>query len=83
MNVIKGGTTMIIVNSPIMQEKVKAIVEAIESPKFTFVKKEGIKIYFDVDSEDKDAACSIAKAAIKKDPIGGTIMFSVKPGEYV
>ena len=38
---------MIIVNSPIMQDKIIKILEAVESPKFTFVKKDGIKIYFE------------------------------------
>ncbi len=33
---------MIVVNSAIMQDKLKKLIESIDSPKFTFIKKEGI-----------------------------------------
>ena len=36
---------MIIVNSPIMQDKIIEILEAVKEPTFEFVKKDGIKIY--------------------------------------
>lgn len=74
---------MIIVNSPIMQDKIIKIVEALEEPKFTFIKKDGIKIYFETEFEDKDKAAALIKAAIKKDPMGSAIMFNVKTDEYV
>lgn len=74
---------MIIVNSPIMQKQIQTIVEGLDNPKSTFVKKDGIKLYFEVDMEDKEEACKLIKAAIKKDPMAGAIMFTVKPGEYV
>ncbi|WP_240915931.1 hypothetical protein [Erysipelothrix sp. HDW6C] len=74
---------MIIVNSPIMQSKIQIIVEAIENPKFTFVKKDGIKLYFETDAEDKEAACRLVKAEIKKDPMASAIMFTVKADEYI
>lgn len=74
---------MIIVNSPIMQDKIIKILEAMDSPTFKFVKKEGIKIYFETDMEDKDKACDVAKKEIKKDPMGSTIMFKVKSHEYI
>lgn len=74
---------MIIVNSPIMQKQIQAIVEGIEDPKFTFVKKDGIRQYFETDFEDKEAACKIVKAAIKKDPMGGALLVTVKSEEYI
>ncbi len=74
---------MIIVNSPIMQDKIIKILEAVESPKFTFVKKDGIKIYFETELEDRDEACKIATKEIKKDPIASAIMFKVKASEYI
>ncbi len=74
---------MIIVNSPIMQDKIIKILEAVESPKFKFVKKEGIKIYFETDLEDKDEATKVATREIKKDPIASAIMFKVKADEYI
>lgn len=69
---------MIIVNSALMQEEIKTMLQAIESPKFSFVKKSGIRLYFETDEEDLDKAALIAKAEIKKHPQASTIYFSVK-----
>ena len=74
---------MIIVNSPIMQDKIIKILEAIEEPTFEFVKKDGIKVYFNTSLENKEEACAIAKKEIKKDPIASAIMFTVKSEEYI
>ena len=74
---------MIIVNSPIMQKQIIKIVEAIAEPKFVFDKTDGIKIYFNTDFEDVEAACKIVKAAIKKDPLGGALVLTVKSEEYI
>lgn len=74
---------MIIVNSAIMQDKIIDILEACKEASFKFIKKEGIRIYFETDMEDQEAAAKIAKAEIKKDPIGGTLLFSVKTEEYI
>ena len=41
-------------------------------------KKEGIKLYFDVDTEDQETAAIVAKKAIKADPMSGTLIISVK-----
>ncbi len=74
---------MIIVNSPIMQKQIQKIVEGLESPKFTFLKKDGIRLYFETDYEDKEEACKIVKAAIKNDPMGGALLVTVKTEEYI
>ncbi len=74
---------MIIVNSALMQDKIIKIVESIEDPKFTFVKKQGLKIYFETDMEDREEAAKIAKAKIKADSVTGSILFSVKTEEYI
>lgn len=74
---------MIIVNSPIMQDKIIEIVESINSPRFTFVKKDGIKIYFDTEYNNLDEACTIVKNEIKKDSMASAIMFTVKSEEYI
>lgn len=74
---------MIIVNSPIMQDKIIKILETLKDPTYTFVKKDGIKIYFETSLDDKAEACKIAKKEIKKDPMGGAIMFTVKENEYI
>ncbi|WP_323615664.1 hypothetical protein [Erysipelothrix rhusiopathiae] len=73
----------IIINSPIMQKQIQKIVETMTDPKCTFVKKDGIKLYFETDMEDKDEACKRIKAEIKKDPMAGAIMFTVKADEYI
>ena len=74
---------MIIVNSPIMQKQIIKIVEAIEDPKFTYDKTDGIRIYFTTDFENDEEACKIVKAAIKKDPLGGALVLTVKSEEYI
>lgn len=74
---------MIIVNSALMQDKIIKIIESIEDPKFTFVKKQGLKIYFETDMEDREEAAKIAKAKIKADPVAGSLLFSVKTEEYI
>lgn len=74
---------MIIVNSPIMQDKIIKILESLEEPTYKFIKKDGIKVYFETNLEDKDEACAIAKKEIKKDPMASAIMFTVKPNEYI
>ncbi|UPU39608.1 hypothetical protein MX850_02290 [Erysipelothrix sp. Poltava] len=51
----------IIINSPIMQKQIQKIVESMTDPKCTFVKKDGIKLYFETDMEDKDEACKRIK----------------------
>lgn len=79
----KEGSTMIIVNSPIMQKQIIKVVEAISDPKFTYQKTDGIRIYFNTEAEDKDEACKIVKAAIKKDPMGGALVLTVKSEEYI
>ena len=72
----------IIINAPIMQSKIQSIVEQIESINCKLIKKDGIKLYFEIDYEDKEEACSIIKKEMKKDPIAQTIMFNVMPEEY-
>lgn len=74
---------MIIVNSPIMQDKIIEILEASNEASFKFIKKNGIRIYFEVDMVDDEEAAKIAKSEIKKDPISGALIFSVKTEEYI
>lgn len=71
---------MVVVHSAIMQDKIIKIVEACQTYEYKFVKKVGIDLYFEVNTEDEDNAVSVAKKAIKKDPIGGTLLISVTKG---
>lgn len=73
---------MIIVNSPLMHNEIKKQLELNEEPSYTFVKKEGIKLYFETDSEDQEKAVSTAKQIIKN-KVSDVIMAKVKTEEYL
>ncbi|MFT8352651.1 hypothetical protein [Clostridium saccharoperbutylacetonicum] len=73
---------MIIVNCALRQEDVIKIVEEIEvegEKAFKFVKKEGLKLFFDCSLEDSAKASTIAKQAIKDTQLGKALFFSVNP----
>lgn len=74
---------MIIVNSPIMQDKIIEILESSDKGDFKFNKKEGIRIYFETSIENKEEAAKIAKSEIKNNPISGALIFKVKTEEYI
>lgn len=69
---------MVVVHSAIMQDKLIKIVEACKDYEYKFIKKDGIKMYFEVNTEDDEAAAIAAKKTIKADPIGSTLLISVK-----
>lgn len=73
---------MIIVNSPLMHKEIIKQLELNEEPLYTFVKKEGIKLYFETDSEDQEKAANIAKQIIKN-RVSDVIMVKVKTEEYL
>lgn len=73
---------MIIVNSPLMHNEIKKQLELNEEPSYRFVKKEGIKLYFETDSEDQEKAVSTAKQIIKN-KVSDVIMVKVKTEEYL
>ncbi len=70
---------MIIVNMPLKREHVKALVLSIQEDNhtFTFVKEEGIKLYFEDSLGDDQTGSQIIKSAIKKD-LGGGFYFNVE-----
>ncbi|SHF12398.1 hypothetical protein SAMN02745249_01858 [Atopostipes suicloacalis DSM 15692] len=73
---------MIIVNSPLMHKEIEKQLELNEEPSYTFVKKEGIKLYFETDAEDSEKAVSTAKQIIKN-KVSDVIMVKVKTEEYL
>ncbi|MEY8291790.1 hypothetical protein AAK882_03945 [Carnobacteriaceae bacterium 52-44] len=73
---------MIIVNSPLMHKEIEKQLELNEEPSYTFVKKEGIKLYFETDAEDEEKAVSTAKQIIKN-KVSDVIMVKVKTEEYL
>lgn len=56
---------MVVINSGIMQNQIIKIVEGCKDYKYTYVKKDGIKLYFDVDTDEEEKAAVAAKKAIK------------------
>ena len=69
---------MVVVHSSIMQNQIIKIVENCQDYHYTFVKKDGIKLYFNVDTDNNENAAILAKKAIKADPIGSALLVSVK-----
>lgn len=71
---------MIVVNCPLKQDEIIKMVEDIEienKKEFRFVKKQGMKIYFDSDYSDVQKACSAIKQEIKKSDLGKVLYFNV------
>lgn len=72
---------MVVVTSPLMREKVKNIVLNIENLDISFVKEEGINLFFNTDA-DIDYAISVIKSELKKDPMSGSIIIKVRKDDY-
>ena len=68
---------MIIVNSPLMQNEIIHILESLRTPEFTFVKKRGIRLYFETNVIDPHHAAKLAKQAIKADQNTHVMFYSV------
>ncbi|MBP1043695.1 hypothetical protein I6N95_21950 [Vagococcus sp. BWB3-3] len=68
---------MIELNAPVSQDKMIELLDGLEKDgvTFTFKEKKGIKLYFDVNSEDVDGAARIAKNTIKEQPWGSVLYF--------
>lgn len=73
---------MIIVNCALKQNDIIKIVEDIEigsEKPFNYIKKDGIKLYFESAFEDDVKACPIIKSAIKSTTFGNALFFNVLP----
>lgn len=71
---------MIVVNCALKQTDIVKVVEDIELDNmkvFKFVKKEGIKLYFESTLEDDEKAVAIIKKAIKSAKFGSALLFNV------
>ena len=69
---------MITVSSALEQERIKAYVEAMNDPTtYTFVKKEGIKLFFDHGDEvAPDVAARAVREQMKVEPWGRVLYFN-------
>lgn len=74
---------MIIINSPLMHKKIIALLESQETPSFTFIKQEGIKLYFESSIENSEEAAAKAKSIIKSDPLFSSLLIKVNTEEYI
>lgn len=71
---------MIIVNCALRQDDIIGIVENIEvegQKVFKFVKKQGLKLFFDCTLSNAQDAAALAKKEIKATPFGQALFFSV------
>lgn len=68
---------MIELSAPISQDKMIELLDGAEKDgvTFTFKEKKGIKLYFDVNTEDVDGAARIAKNTIKAEDWGSVLYF--------
>lgn len=71
---------MIVVNCPLQQDEIVKMVENIEienKKEFKFVKKQGMKIYFESNYSDIEKACLTIKKKIKETELGKVLYFNV------
>lgn len=68
---------MIELSAPVQQDKIIELLNGLEQDgvTFTFKEKKGIKLLFDVSTEDVDGAARLAKNAIKAAPWGSVLYF--------
>lgn len=68
---------MISIASAMQQEAIKELLEkyAGEDFSYTFKEKKGIKLFFEVNAEDLEAAAKNAKELIKAQPWGSVLYF--------
>lgn len=69
---------MIYVASALKQQEIIELLEALEgSTKYKYVNKQGIKLSFEVEGGELQAAADAAKAAIKATEFGKALYFQV------
>lgn len=74
---------MVIVVCPLMHDKIIEIVEGIPNTNYKFIKKEGINLYFEIESMLEEEAARIIKSALKANSISKALMFKVLTKEYI
>ena len=74
---------MVIVVCPLMHDKIIEIVEGIPNTNYKFIKKEGINLYFKIESMLEEEAARIIKSALKANSISKALMFKVITKDYI
>ena len=73
-NTHRGGNTMILVNSAMMQ---KEIIQLLEENGFKHTKKQGLKLFFATQTDDAKTDAAMAKQLIKGSSFGAAVFFNV------
>ncbi len=70
---------MIVVQSPLKRDFIKELLTSNthEGFDFKFESEKGMKLYFSVDSEEKELASKVAKKVIKESEVGAALYFNV------
>lgn len=68
---------MIVITSPLMQDKVKKILENVEKYNLTYLKTEGINIFYET-TDDEDEVLSEVKYIIKNNPISSSLIIKAR-----
>ena len=68
---------MIEISSAMQQDAIKALLDGkeLDGVTFTFEKKQGIKLLFNISTDDVEAAAKVAKEAIKNEAWGKVLYF--------
>lgn len=68
---------MIFLNAPILQDKIIALLEGYDKDgvSFKLVSQKGMKLVFETNQDDLEAAAKIAKNAVKAESWGGVLYF--------
>lgn len=74
---------MVIVVCPLMHDKIIEIIEGIPNANYKFIKKEGINLYFEIESMLEEEAAKDIKSALKENSISKALMFKVLTKEYI
>ena len=72
---------MIKISSALKQDEIVELLNAYDENdlEFSFVKKEGIALYFEINASDLEEAAKTAKALIKGQPWGSILYFQAIP----
>ncbi|MGX7200089.1 hypothetical protein [Enterococcus nangangensis] len=72
---------MIVINSAMSQDNIIELLNNYDQDglSFNFKEKKGIKLTFETNASDLEAACKAAKTAIKAAPWGKVLYFNVVP----
>lgn len=74
---------MIEINSALSQDNIIELLNNFneEGLTFSFKEKKGIKLIFETNAKDLEAACKLVKSTIKAQPWGSVLYFNVVPAK--